>query len=143
MNESRLGSAGRGVVRPRSSSGGGTSRRSRGATGRSETIAPKRESPSRRFMRGAASWLGARRKPAELLAANPRPPQRTATSAPRLLPVVIGSPIAASSLPAGSSSPPAASHVEVTLPGGVLIRVPAQETAALRTVLELLEARSF
>lgn len=52
----------------------------------------------------------------------------TVTSTPRFLPVTI--------------APPIASHVEVVLPNGLLIRVPAQDTAALKTVLELLEQRS-
>jgi hypothetical protein len=59
---------------------------------------------------------------------NPKVPQRTATPKPRFLPVTI--------------APPVALHVEVVLPSGLLIRVPAQDTAALRTVLEFLEERS-
>jgi hypothetical protein len=58
-------------------------------------------------------------------------PRRIATPTPRFLPVTIaGHPHAA------------ASHVEVVLPNGLLVRVPAQDTAALRTVLEFLEPRS-
>jgi hypothetical protein len=52
---------------------------------------------------------------------------------PRFLPVMI-----AGYPPAGA----VASHVEVVLPSGLLIRVPAQDAAALRTVLELLEPQS-
>ena len=59
---------------------------------------------------------------------SPTAPRRTATSPPRFLPVTI--------------APPVASHVEITVPSGLLVRVPAQDTAALRTVLELLEVRS-
>jgi hypothetical protein len=58
----------------------------------------------------------------------PTAPRRSVTSTPRFLPVTI--------------TPPVASHVELVLPSGLLIRVPAQDTAALRTVLELLEGRS-
>jgi hypothetical protein len=59
-------------------------------------------------------------------------PRPTATLTPRFLPVTIAEyPRAAV----------AASHVEVVLPSGLLVRVPAQDTAALRTVLELLEPR--
>jgi hypothetical protein len=58
----------------------------------------------------------------------PKAPRRTVTSSPRFLPVTI--------------APLVASHVEVVLPSGLLVRVPAQDTAALRTVLELLEQRS-
>jgi hypothetical protein len=55
-------------------------------------------------------------------------PRRTSTSTPRFLPVTITSPVV--------------SYVEVALPSGLLVRVPAQDTAALRTVLELLGPRS-
>ena len=58
----------------------------------------------------------------------PTAPRRTTASTPRFLPVTI--------------APPVASHVEVVLPSGLLVRVPAQDTAALRTVLDLLEQRS-
>jgi len=58
----------------------------------------------------------------------PTVPRRRATSTPRFLPVTI--------------APPVASHVEVVLPSGLLVRVPAQDAAALKTVLELLEPRS-
>ena len=51
---------------------------------------------------------------------------------PRFLPVTI----------AGTRCGAAARHVEVVLPSGLLVRVPAQDTAALRTVLEFLEPRS-
>jgi hypothetical protein len=63
----------------------------------------------------------------------PKASRRTATSTPRFLPVTIaGYPRAGA----------VASHVEVVLPSGLLVRVPAQDTAALRTVLEFLEPRS-
>lgn len=58
----------------------------------------------------------------------PTAPRRTATSPPRFLPVTI--------------APPVASQVEMVLPSGLLVRVPAHDAAALRTVLELLEPRS-
>lgn len=61
-------------------------------------------------------------------ASKPKAPNRRATSKPRFLPVTI-----AASVP---------SQVEVTLPSGLLVRVPAHDTAALRTVLEHLEPRS-
>jgi hypothetical protein len=64
---------------------------------------------------------------------NPKAPQRTAIPTPRFLPVAI-----AGYPPAGA----VALHVEVVLPSGLLIRLPAQDTAALRTVLEFLEHRS-
>lgn len=63
----------------------------------------------------------------------PQARRRTATPKPRALPVTI------------AVYPPAAAvvgHVEVVLPSGLLLGVPAQDTAALRTVLELLEHRS-
>lgn len=58
----------------------------------------------------------------------PKAPRRTAIPTPRFLPATI--------------APAIASRVEVVLPSGLLVRVPAQDTAALRTVLELLEHRS-
>ena len=58
----------------------------------------------------------------------PKASRRTVTSKPRFLPVAI--------------APLVASHVDVVLPSGLLIRVPAQDASALRTVLELLEQRS-
>jgi hypothetical protein len=63
----------------------------------------------------------------------PQAPRRTATPKPRFLPVTI-----AGYPPAGA----VALHVEVVLPSGLLVRVPAQDAAALRTVLEFLEHRS-
>lgn len=60
--------------------------------------------------------------------ATPRMPTlspRKANSAPRFLPVNIAA--------------TAASPIEVLLPSGLIVRVPAHDTAALRTVLELLE----
>jgi hypothetical protein len=57
----------------------------------------------------------------------PTAPRRAVTSTPRFVPVAI--------------APPVASHVEVVLRSGLVIRVPAQDAAALRTVLELLEPR--
>jgi hypothetical protein len=54
----------------------------------------------------------------------------TAPSTPRFLPVTIT-----------EYQRAAASHVEVVMPSGLLVRVPAQDTAALRTVLEVLEQR--
>ncbi len=94
---------------------------------------PKPESPSRRSTLGEANWLGAILKLANLLRANPK------SSA------VDGDSHAA--LPTGHDrrsirAGAAASHVEVVLPSGLLVRVPAQDTAALRTVLELLEPQS-
>ncbi len=60
--------------------------------------------------------------------AAPRKPtasQRKANSAPRFLPVKIAA--------------TAAPQVEILLPSGLIVRVPAHDAAALRTVLELLE----
>jgi transposase-like protein len=54
----------------------------------------------------------------------------TASPKPRFLPVTIAE------YPRAAAT---ASQVEVVLPSGLLVRVPAQDTAALRTVLELLE----
>jgi hypothetical protein len=51
-----------------------------------------------------------------------------APSSANFLPVTIG--------------PAAAGPIEVVLPSGLVIRVPAQDAATLRTVLELLEPRS-
>jgi hypothetical protein len=68
----------------------------------------------------------------------PAAPRRTATSTPRFLPVTIAHPGQGTRPLAGA----VASHVEVVLPSGLLVRVPAQDLAALRTVLELLEQRS-
>ena len=62
----------------------------------------------------------------------PTAPRRAVTSTPRFVPVAI-----AGYPPAGA----VASHVEVVLRSGLVIRVPARDTAALRTVLELLEPR--
>lgn len=68
-----------------------------------------------------------------LAASKPRARKRKPVSTPRFLPVTI-----AGHLPAGA----VASHVEVVLPSGLLVRVPAHDPAALRTVLEHLEPRS-
>jgi hypothetical protein len=57
----------------------------------------------------------------------PTAPRRAVTATPRFVPIAI--------------APPVASHVEVVLRSGLVIRVPAHDTAALRTVLELLEPR--
>jgi hypothetical protein len=54
--------------------------------------------------------------------------RRTVKSTPRFLPVRIASAVA--------------SHVEVVLPSGLLVRVPAHDATALRTVLEVVEDRS-
>ncbi len=62
----------------------------------------------------------------------PKAPRRTASPTPRFLPVTI----------AGSPGAGIALHVEVVLPSGLLIRVPAHDTAALRMVIELTEPRS-
>ncbi len=69
-----------------------------------------------------------RTAPGETQAAGRPATAHTATAAPRFLPVTIAG--------------PGTSHVEVSLPSGLLVRVPARETAALRAVLELLEPRS-
>jgi hypothetical protein len=63
-----------------------------------------------------------------------RPPVGTRRSAgrPRFLPITIGASLAAS----------VTSHVELVLPSGLLVRVPAQDAAVLQAVLELLEPRS-
>ena len=57
----------------------------------------------------------------------PTAPRRAVTATPRFVPVAI--------------APSVASQVDVVLLSGLVIRVPAQDTAALRTVLELLEPR--
>ena len=57
----------------------------------------------------------------------PTASRRAVTSTSGFVPVAIASPVA--------------SHVEVVLRSGLVIRVPAQDTAALRTILELLEPR--
>ncbi len=57
---------------------------------------------------------------------------KAASPTPRFLPVTI----------AGSPGAGIALHVEVVLPSGLLIRVPAHDTAALRMVIELTEPRS-
>lgn len=64
----------------------------------------------------------------QLARSKPKAPRLTASPTPRFLPVTI--------------APPVASRVEVVLPSGLLIRVLAQDTTALRTVLNLLEQRS-
>jgi hypothetical protein len=68
-------------------------------------------------------------------AAGRRPPASSRRSAgrPRFLPVTIrGTALA----------PSVTSQVELVLPSGLLVRVPAQDAAALRVILELLEPRS-
>ena len=57
-----------------------------------------------------------------------------AISQPRFLPVAIDG-----NAPAASPAPTSANHVELLLPSGLVVRVPAHELAVLQAVLELLE----
>jgi hypothetical protein len=61
------------------------------------------------------------------LASKPKALRRTPTSTPRFVPVTIG--------------PQIAPHVELACASGLVIRVPARDTAALQAVLEHLEPR--
>jgi hypothetical protein len=63
-----------------------------------------------------------------LAASKPKTARRTPAPAPRFVPVTIG--------------PQSAPHVELACASGLVIRVPAHDTAALRAVLEHLEPRS-
>ena len=60
-----------------------------------------------------------------------------AISQPRFLPVAIDG--NAPAAPAASPAPTSANHVELLLPSGLVVRVPAHDLAALQAVLELLE----
>ena len=72
--------------------------------------------------------LSQRNSGARLVEATALAEPSAARSSANFLPVTIG--------------PAAAGRIEVVLPSGLVIRVPAQDAAALRTVLELLEPRS-
>jgi hypothetical protein len=67
------------------------------------------------------------------VASKPSVACRTPAPAPRFLPVTVAEYPRAGAM---------ASQVEVALPGGLVVRVPAHDTAALRTVLELLGPKS-
>ena len=70
----------------------------------------------------------AARRAGQLADAEPTTARTASPAAASFLPVTIGA--------------AAAGPIEVALPSGLVIRVPAQNAAALRTILELLEPRS-
>ena len=82
--------------------------------------------PASRQVEAAVRKSAAASHPANAAPLKPAAGQRQAHCQPCFLPVSIAGAIAAS-------------QVEMLLPSGLIVRVPAQDVAALRTVLELLE----